>query len=317
MKKTIKPLFAVALACALALCLFACAPDLDEKEQAAQTSLAVAQSDPLAYLNALIGLLADAEGFVMEVPYGMDDIQAGNDTLQKAKDVVKGYAIPYLNSSLSYKKTPGKDEKPVDINARCPALFYALQAEDLLEDLVISDVLELRVADRLANLEIDIADKRNTSMVGKSDEEKREYVLQQMGENAVKNASRLYQINGALSLDIIEKLFPEADKAGILAQLALADQYLAVDDYAVEPTELNLHAVVIKAQVDADKLEAEKTTDPAQAKDHLRELVFTQKANLTADAAGVGAFADTGDFTIALTLTKTLRFKDIAWEAQA
>jgi len=313
--KPIKSVFAIALAIALAFCLFACAPEDDTPEQAAQTSLAVAQSDPLAYLNTLIGLLRDAEGFVMETPYGMDDIQAGNDTLQAARDVVKGYVTSYINSSLTYKKQPNEDEEPVDINTRCPALFYALQAEDLLEDLVISDVLELRVADRLANLEVDIAEKRNTSMVGKSDEEKREYVLEQMGENAVNDASRLYQIEGKLSLDAVGKLFPEADKADILAQLALAEDYLLVEDYAVEPTQLTLYAVVVKATVDAEKLAEQQVTDPAQAQDRLRELTFTQKAGLTADAAGVGAFAGTGEFTIALTLTKTMRFKDVVWEA--
>jgi len=315
--KSIKSLLAIALACALALCLFACAPQIEETEQAARTSLATAQSDPLAYLNALVGLVPGAERFTMEAPYGMDDIEAGNKTLQAAKDVIKGYVISYLNSSLGYEKEPAEGEEPVDINARCPALFYALQPEDLLEDLVISDVLELRVAERLANLETDIAEGRNTSMKGKTAQEKRDYVLEQMGENAVNDANRQYQIEGKLSLDVIDKLFPPADKADILAQLAKAGDYLVVEDYSLEPTELKLFATVSKAFVDADKLAAEKVTDPALAKDHIRELTITQKANLTADATGAGAFADAGDFTIALTLTKTLKFKDIVWEVLA
>jgi len=312
--KSVKSLFAVALACALALCLFACAPEDDTPEQVAQTPLAVAQSDPLAYLNALVGLLKDAEGFVMEIPYGMDDINAGNDTLKAAKDVVKGYITSYLNSSVTYSRS---DENPVDIEEKCPALFNALLEEDLLEDLVISDVLELRVAERLVNLENDLAEGRNSSMKGKSDEEKREYVLTQMGENAVIDAGRLYQISGTLSLDAIDKLFTPADKAAILAELAKAEEYLAVEDYTVEPTQLTLFATVVKATVDADKLAAQQVTDPAQAKDRIRELTFTQKASLTADAAGAGAFAGEGEFTIALTLTKTLRFKDIVWEKPA
>jgi len=312
--KSIKSLLAIALACALALCLFACAPQIEETEQAAQTSLAIAQSDPLAYLNALVGLVPGAERFTMEAPYGMDDIEAGNGTLQAAKDVVKGYVTSYINSSLGYEKKPAESEDPVDINACCPALFYALQPGDLLEDLVISDVLELRVAERLATLETDIAEGRNSSMKGKTDQEKRDYVLDQMGENAVNEANRMYQIEGKLSLDVIGKLFPPADKADILAQLAKAEEYLVVEDYSLEPTELTLFATVNKAFVDADQLAAEEVKDPALAKDHIKELTFTQKANLTADAAGAGAFADTGDFTIALTLTKTLRFKDIAWE---
>jgi len=310
--KSIKSLFAIVLACALAFCLFACAAEDDAPEQAAQTALAVAQSDPLAYLNALVGLLKDAEGFVMEAPYGMDDIDAGNDTLKAAKDLVKGYITSYLNSSLTYEK--GKTQ---DMEASCPALFCTLLEEDLLEDLVISDVLELRVAERLANLETDISEGRNSSMKGKSDEEKRDYVLAQMGENAVIDAGRLYQIEGKLSLDVIDKLFNPADKAAILAELATAKDYLAVEDYSLEPTELKLFATVVKATVDADKLAAQQVTDPALTQDRIKELTFTQKASLTADAAGEGAFAGEGEFTIALTLTKTLRFKDIQWEALA
>jgi len=315
--KSIKSLLAIALACALALCLFACAPVEEEPEQAAQTPLAIAQSDPLAYLNALVGLVPSAERFTMEAPYGMDDIKAGNETLQAARDVVKGYVTSYLNSSVNYDKAPEEGKDPVDINGRCPALFYALQPEDLLEDLVISDVLELRVAERLTNLETDIAEGRNSSMKGKTDQEKRDYVLEQMGENAVIEAGRLYQIEGKLSLDVIGKLFPPADKVDILAQLAKAEDYLVVKDYSLEPTELKLFATVNKAFVDADKLAAEEVKDPALAKDFIKELTFTQKADLTADAAGAGTFAGTGDFTIALTLTKTLKFKDIVWEAPA
>ena len=314
--KRIKSLLAIALACALALCLFACAPAEEPPEQAAQTSLAVAQSDPLAYLNALVGLLKDAEGFTMEIPYGMDDIDAGNDTLKAAKDVVKGYITSYLGSSFTYNKEEAI-AKTVDVKEKCPALFNALLAEDLLEDLVISDVLELRVAERLATLETDLAEGRNSSMKGKTDEEKRQYVLEQMGENAVIDAGRLYQIDGTLSLGAIDTLFPPADKAAILAELSKAGDYLAVEDYTLEPTELKLYAVVVKATVDEDKLAAQEVTDPALTRDHLRELTFTQKGSLTADAAGAGAFEGEGEFTIALTLTKTLRFKDIVWEAYA
>jgi len=310
--KSIKSLSAIVLACALAFCLFACAPEDDAPEQAAQTPLAVAQSDPLAYLNALIGLVKNAEGFTMEAPYGMDGIEAGNDTLKAAKDVVKGYVTSYLNSSFGYAK-----DSSADLAASCPALLYTLQAQDLLEDLVISDVLDLRVAERLANLEVDIAEGRNTSMKGKNGEEKREYVLEQMGENAVIDAGRQFQIEGKLSLEALDKLFPQADKADILAQLAKAEQYIVVDDYAVEPTELTLFATVNKAFVDADKFAAQQVKDPAKSLDHIRELTITQKANLTADATGAGAFAGEGEFPISLTLTKTLRFKDIVWEAPA
>jgi len=310
--KSIKALSAIVLACAMALCLFACAPEDDTPEQAAQTPLAIAQSAPLAYLNALIGLVKGAEGFTMEAPYGMDDIEIGNDTLKAAKDVVKGYVTSYLNSSFGYEKG-----KTTDAEASCPALFYALRAEDLLEDLVISDVLELRVAERLVNLEADIAENRNTSMKGKTDQEKREYVLEQMGENAVLDAGQQYQIEGKLSLAAVDKLFPTADKADILAQLAKAETYIVVDDYAVEPTELTLFATVFKTTVDADKFAAQQVKDPAQTTNHIRELTFTQKANLTAEAAGAGAFEGTGEFPISLTLTKTLRFKDIAWEKAA
>jgi len=111
--------------------------------------------------------------------------------------------------------------------------------------------------------------------------------------------------------------FPPADKAAILAQLAKAKEYLVVEDYVLEPKELTLFATVYKTTVDADKLAAQQVTDPARTKDRIRELTITQKANLTAEAAGVGAFAGTGEFPIALTLTKTLRFKDIAWEVPA
>ncbi|MDR2687873.1 MAG: hypothetical protein LBB75_08975 [Oscillospiraceae bacterium] len=326
--KSIKSLSAIALACALALCLFACAGQVEEKEQAAQTSLAVAQSDPLAYLNALIPMLLDAEGFVAEAAYGMDDIEIGNDTLKAARDVVKGYVTSYLSSSFTKEKESfyrtekeslskkSKERVQEDLGAECPALFHALQAQDLLEGLVVSEVLELRVAERLANLETELADGRNTAMKGKSAEEKRAYVLEQMGESAVNDARRQYQIEGMLSLGAIERLFPAVDKADILAQLAKSGEYLVVEGYAVEPTELKLFATVVKAYVDADQLAAQQVTDPALAQDHIRELTFTQKAGLTADAAGAGAFADAGEFPISLTLTKTLKFKDIVWEVQ-
>ncbi|MCL2494070.1 MAG: hypothetical protein FWE98_00250 [Oscillospiraceae bacterium] len=308
----LKSLLALALACVLALGLFACAPDvLEEQEQAAQITLAVAQSDPLAYLNALITLAAQADTFHMEIPYGMDDIQAGNETLQAARDVVKGYVTSFINKSAGYEK----EKFEGDFAASFPALMYTFTQEDFPEGLTISDVLELRVAGRLETLEVDIAENRNTAMKGKSDAEKRKYVLEQMGENAVRDASRLFQIEGVLSLEAIDKLFPEADKAAILAELAKAEDYAVIGGYAVAPTALTLFATVNKNFVDADRLEELQVVDPAQSLDRIREIAFTQKAGLTADAKGVGAFAGAGDFTIALTLTKTLRYKDFDWKA--
>ena len=317
--KRIKSLLAIVLACVLALGLFACSSAEPEEPvvQVPQTALEVVQSDPLAYLNALIGLISGTESFNMEANYGLDDIEAGNETLQAGKDVIKGNITSFLNKSVSYKAKPAEDEDPVVIAESCPALLYTLLQSDLLEELVVSDVLELRVAERLEALELDIAEGRNSSMKGKPDADKRDYVLEQMGENAVNDAKAQYQIEGKLSLSVIDKLFAPADKAEIMEQLALAKEYVAVEDYEVIPTELTLFVSVNKIFVDEDKLADEKVTDPTLTKDHIRELTFTQKADLTAKATGAGAFAEAGEFTTTLTLTKTLRFKDITWEAPA
>ena len=317
--KRIKSLLAIVLACVLALGLFACSSAEPEElvVQVPQTALEVVQSDPLAYLNALIGQIKGAESFNMEANYGMDDIEAGNETLQAGKDVIKSHITSYLNKTVSYKAEVKEDEEPVVIADSCPALLYTLLQGDLLEGLVVSDVLELRVAERLENLERDIAEGRNSSMKGESDGKKREYVLEQMGEGAVNDAKSQYQIEGKLSLGVIDKLFTPADKAKIMEELAKAKAYADVKDYTVAPTELTVYVSVSKAFIDEDKFAAEKITDPALTKDHIREITFTQKADLAADATGAGAFEAAGDITAKLTLTKTLKFKDIAWEAPA
>jgi len=314
--KSIKALFAIVLACALALGLFACAPlDGEETEKVEKTPLLTAQADPLAYFNALVGLIPGAEGFVMETGYGMDDIKAGDDIPKDVANAAKGSIIDYIRSAVTYSKKPAEKEEPIGAAAeKCPALFYALQAGDLLEELKLSDVLELRVAERLATLETDLQEGRNTSMKGKSDAEKRQYVLDQMGESAVLDAGSLYQIEGKLSLGAVEQLYAPADKAAILAQLARAKDYLLAEDYALEPTELTLFATVNKAFIEKDNA-AQQVTDPALADDHIKELTFTLKADLTATATGTGAFEALGEFPITLTLTKTVKYKDIIWEA--
>jgi len=324
--KFTKAALAVALACVLALGLFACAQD-DEGEKVARTPFAAAQSDVLAYLNAVIPLIKDAEGFVVETSYGMDDIDVGNSTLKEARNVIKGNIIDYINNSYA-KERDGfyeaaeelmlgmikRDGPPADMEERCPALFNALEAADFTQDPVISEVLELRVAERLANLEADIADGRNSSMKGKDDDEKRDYVLGQMGESAVNEASGLYQIEGALAFGAADKLLTPADKADILAQLAKAGDYLVVDGYELEPFEFTLFMQVNKAWIEADGPESPEQ-DPALAEDMVKELKLELKCTLTATATGAGAFADEGEFPITLTLRKTVKYKDIKWKA--
>jgi len=310
--KSVKALSAIVLACVLALGLFACGMEEEEaKPQVEKTPLAVAQSDPLAYLNTLIGMVPGAEGFVMETGYGMDDIEAGNDALKAAKDTIKGFVIDYIKGSKTYSKK----DAPEGLAALYPALFSALTAEDLPEGLVVSDVLTLRVNERLANLEKDIEEGRNTSMKGKTDEEKLQYVKDQMGESEVRNANAMYQIEGKLSLAAAETLLAPADKADILAQLAKAKDYLLVEDYALEPAEFTLFATVNKAFIDADKA-ADQVKDPALAEDQIRELTLTLKSNLTATAQGTGGMAEAGSIPITLKLTKTVKYKDIKWEAE-
>jgi len=311
--KSIKALLAIVLACTLALGLFACAAAEEEEEApalVAKTPLAVAQSDPLMYFNALVGLLRGAEGFVMETGYGMDDIQAGNSALQAGKDVIKGNIINYIKGSLTYKAGEG-----TDMPALYPALCSALQAQDLLEGLKISDVLELEVAKRLVDLEKDIAEGRNTSMKNKDADVKREYVLEQMGDSAVKTANNQYQIEGRLATAAAERLLTPADKADILAQLDKAGEYLVVEDYSLEPAEFTLFATVNKAFIEqADA--TDQVRDPARTDDHIKELRLELKSALTATATGVGAFEGEGAFPITLTLTKSVKFKDITWKQE-
>jgi len=398
--KFTKASVAVILACALALGLFACAPD-EEGEKTARTPFAAAQSDPLVYLNAVIPLLKEAEGFAVETSYGMDDIKAGNDTLQEARNVFKNNIIDYINSSYA-KERDGfyvsaeealmgmikRDGPPADMEKQCPALFNALEESDLLDPaamdeliegkiagsiakldedigkglvdtlrdekgfslkgangepvavkqasgeqkrvhvlgqlyeaqvpggmltpLKLNEVLELRVAERLKNLEADIEQGRNSSMKNKTDEEKREYVLTQLGESAVKETSGLYQIDGKLALEAADKFMTPADKADILAQLAKAGGYLAVEDYALEPTEFTLFAQVNKAFLETD---GKPEPDPALSEDMLKELKLEIRYKLTATATGVGAFEGEGEFPITLTLRKTVKYKDIKWKA--
>ena len=331
--KSIKALLTLVLACILALGLFACAAE-EEKEQVQKTPLAVAQSDPLSYYNTLVGLLQDAEGFVMEIGYGMDDIEPGNGTLKEAKDLIKGYIIDYIKDSVTYSKKPRKDEQAISNAAgRCPALFNALLPGDLLEALEVNEVLDLQVAEKLKQLEEDIANglvSRLMNAEGKTlkdedgkivkaedatDEQKRIHVLGQMSENAVTEASGLFQIDGKLTPAAAEKLFTPADKADILAQLAKAEGYLLVEDYALEPTEFTLYVQAHKIFVDADQAAAQQVSDPAQAGDLLKELRLELKASLTATARGTGAFAGGGEFPITLTLKKTVKYKDILWPA--
>ena len=304
----IKSFLAVLLACALAFGLFACVPEEEIKEQVAKTSLAEVQADPAAYLNYHSAMLKMARSFTMETSYGMGDIEIGNSALQAARNVVKGYITSYLNHSLSYSI----EDLNVDYPALYPGLFNALQAGDLPEGLVASDVLELRVAERLANLEKDIADGRNTSMNEADAAEKRQYVLDQMGESAVREAQSLFQIEGNLSLASVDKLLTPGDKADILAQLAKAKDFLVIEDYTLTPTEFTLFAQVSKAYVDKDK-----AGRPTLDEDHLKELTFTLKSDLTASARGAGAFEGEGEFPITLTLTKTVKYKDITWKAEA
>ena len=417
--KFIKASIAVILACVLALGLFACAQD-EEKEKVARTPFAAAQSDPLAYLNAVIPLLKDAESFTVETSYGMDDIKAGNDTLQEARNVFKSNIIDYLNSSYS-KERGGfyvtaeealmgmikRDGPPADMELQCPALFNALLESDLLDPsamgelmegkiagglakleedigkglvdtlrnekgislkagngepvppadasdeqkrehvlgqldevkipggmlttIKINEVLELRVAEKLRQLEADIEkglvsrlmnaegkslkdeNGKNVKAKDATDEQKRVHVLNQLGESAVTETSGLYQIDGKLAFEAADKLFTPADKADILAQLAKAGDYLAVEDYTLEPKEFTLFVQVNKAFIDKDGPD-KPMQDPAQAEDMLKELKFTLKSTLTATATGVGAFEGEGEFPITLTLTKTVKYKDIKWK---
>lgn len=200
----------------------------------------------------------------------------------------------------------------------------------MLAPLKVNEVLELRVAEKLRQLEIDIENglvSRLTDADGKTlkgadgktvlakdatDEQKRIHVLGQLSENAVTEASGLFRIDGKLSPAAAEKLFTPADKADILAQLAKAEAYLLVEDYTLEPTEFTLYAQVNKFLADADT--AQQIGNPAQAEDRLKELTLELKANLTATARGTGAFEDAGEFLITLTLKKTVSYKDIMWE---
>jgi len=417
--KFTKAFLAAVLACVLAFGLFACSPD-DEKEQAARTPLEAAQTDPLAYLNALIPLLRDAERFVVETSYDLDDIKVGNDTLKEARNLVKENIKSYLGSSFTRERggffTTGeeilfgliqKKGEPADMQAQCPALFQVLLESDLLapsalgelmegkiaaslakleEDIAkglvdvlrdgngislkdengepvaaarasdahkrihvmgqlyevltpggmltqikVNEVLELRVAEKLRQLEIDIErglvsrlmdldGKRQKDANGKlvkageaTDEQKRVHVLNQLGENAVKEATGLYQIDGKLAFDVAEKLFTPVDKAEILAQLAKAEEYLLVEDFALEPLEFTLFVQANKLLIDQDGAE-QPVLDPALAGDLIKELRLELKSALTATATGTGVFADAGEFPITLTLKKTVKYKDIRWK---
>jgi len=324
--KFTKASLAAILACVLALGLFACAPD-EEKDLVARTPFAAVQSDPVAYLNAVIPLLGDAETFLVETTYGMDDIEVGNSTLKEARNVIKGNIISYIENSYS-KERGGffeaaeeamlgmikRDGAPADMEERCPALFNALEAADLTQGLAVNEVLELRVAARLETLEDDIKEGRNSSMKGKTDEEKREYVLTQLGESSVTEATGLYQLEGTLAFGAAEKLLTPADKADILAQLAKAGDYLVVESYELEPFEFTLFMQVNKAWIEKDGPE-QPEQDPSLAEDMVKELKLELKSTLTATAAGAGAFEGEGEIPITLTLRKTVKYKDIKWKA--
>jgi len=193
-------------------------------------------------------------------------------------------------------------------------LNEALIPGGMLTPLKANEVLELQVADRLRKLEEDIEAGRNSSMKNTSGAEKRQYALEQLGETAVNDATGLYQLDGKLAFEAAEKLFAPADKADILAQLALAKDYLVVEDYELEYTEFTLYAQVNKRLIDRDGPE-KPVDDLTLTEDMLKELKFTLRAKLTATATGAGAFQGAGEFPITLTLTKTVQYKNIKWKA--
>ncbi|MCL2298868.1 MAG: hypothetical protein FWC27_01820, partial [Firmicutes bacterium] len=157
----------------------------------------------------------------------------------------------------------------------------------MLAQIRINEVLEIKVAEKLRQLEADIEQGRNNAMKNKSAAEKRQYALDQLGENAVAEAAGLYQIDGYLSFAAAEKIYAPADKRDILAQLAIAEEYLRVEDYALEPAEFTLFVQVNKRMIDRDGAE-KPVNDPALAEDMIKELRFELKSKLTATATGAG-----------------------------
>ncbi len=301
--KAIKSIVAILLVLVLALGLFGC--DLfqpDEKtEQIATTSFEVAQADPAAYFTKIANGIRTSVGYILEVKYSMDDIEIENELLKSASGTLKKYITSYLSGKLSMDFSETKQieasqdgKELVFTEAQCPVLFRTLSAADAVE-LTVQELLELKVAEKLAELEVDIEENRNIVMKGKSAAEKRAYVLEQMGEVSQDDYNTLYQIDGKLNPAAEANLLPAADKADILVQLAKANDYLVISDYTLVPKEFTVFAQVLK---DGDRA---------------KEINLTVKYDLTATGKGAGNFADQGEFPISMTLTKEVKIKDIDW----
>jgi len=253
--KFFKPSLALALACALALGLCACGPE-EEKPQVPRTPFAAVEADPLAYFNAVVPLLRDAEGFVAETSYGLDDIEVGNAALKEAKNLVKNQIKAYINNSftkeeggffvtqpenLFQKKT---DPVPADMAERCPALFYALTESDLLDPAAFEALMEGKIAGGLKKLDEDIGkglvklltDENGVSLkdgngapvkaADATDAQKRAHVVAHLYETLIPGGMRTpLKANEVLELKVAEKRrkLEEDIEQGLVSSLTDAD----------------------------------------------------------------------------------------------
>jgi len=284
-------LLALLLALSLAMGLSACSLFAPEENDAClDLPLPQGEEAVLAYYDELAVLLGRSEGFTYELSYGMDDIEIGNKTLKDNASTLKDLITGYL----------GHKEELEKAEAAClPALP---EPGDVLEAQV-REVLAIRVAEKLAALEKDIEEGKNPKMATATAQEREDYAKEQLGESTVENAARRLQLDITLAPEAAQRILVPGDRADILAQLKKAEGYLFVGDYALEPTELRITAQV------------EKATDKTPAR--FIELAITEKAAVTAVAAGVGALAQEGEIPISLTLTKTVKYNTIYWEEEA
>jgi len=284
--KTCKALFALALALILAVGLCACMSAPAEEEEpvvTAKTDLPQSDEARLAYYGQLLAVAAaDAKKCTAEISYGIDGIEAENGSLKAAAKTLKGAVTGWLASK--------EDLKPPGVAAFPPVP----QAEEVTE-ILVRDVLEMEVERRLGELQTAVDEGRNPDMAKATPEERRTYVLEQMGVSARRDSDKYYQVNITLEPAAAGRLVRPSDKAAVLAELAKSKDYLLVEDYSLAPKELTIYARVDKAT------------------DHLTELSVTEKADLTTTVRGVGALEGEGECPLALTLTKTIKYTGFEW----
>ncbi|MDR1463701.1 MAG: hypothetical protein LBJ11_00160 [Oscillospiraceae bacterium] len=305
-RKTLSVLLALAL---LSLALFGFTgcdlfpPDEPTEALSAATPYAQASQSPLAYFNQVVADTAKSQKHNEDFSYSVDDIASGNDVLKAASGALKKYLIKYLHHDAEVK----------DFAASAPLLRNPLREDDVL-DIKLEEQWDIKMRDKLAEMQLELEEGRNTSYAKLSPEDMRKEAEELLGEATKAEAEKWYEIRitfQPLTEEQAARYLAPADKAAILEQLDIAKDYLTIQDYTKVPKE------VPASDVEGDITEArhaytifcrvEKQTD------HIAELTLTEVSIINTAAVGVNTLADVGNITLSFQLTQTARFSGFDW----